>query len=224
MKRELHGTFEDITRSNFLRNRCIPWHIFPFTNHSFIFRRLWNTFWKTSATNYKANSLNFIVVVSQTTLYNRSLLVSRGNKKDARRAEGTSRTHFILRRPFTTNESTRFNRARPDMPAVHFAFFSWNMQRNQCSSGCALLLAHLADHGNSMVPGDKTCPRHQLPPLAWPMSFLLMKLSVTRTTCSFSFFLLRSVSLCLYPFSSFSPLFFCLRALFTSHLRFFFEE
>lgn len=81
------------------------------------------------------------------------------------------------------------------------------MQRNQCSSGCALLLAHLADHGNSMVPGDKTCPRHQLPLLAWPMSFLLMKLSVTRTTCSFSFFLLRSVSLCLYLFSSFSPLF-----------------
>lgn len=81
------------------------------------------------------------------------------------------------------------------------------MQRNQCSSGCALLLAHLADHGNSMVPGDKTCPRHQLPPLAWPMSFLLMKLSVTRTTCSFSFFLHRSVSLCLYPFSSFSPSF-----------------
>lgn len=44
---------------------------------------------------------------------------------------------------------------------------------------------------NSMVPGDKICPQHQL---LGPMSFLLMKLSVTHDEflCSFFLFLFFS--------------------------------
>lgn len=42
---------------------------------------------------------------------------------------------------------------------------------------------------NSMVPGDKICPQHQL---LGPMSFLLMKLSITRDEFLCSFFLFLS--------------------------------
>ena len=109
-------------------------------------------------------------------------------------------THFILHRPFTTNESTRLNRARLDMPAPFILLSSAEICRGiSAPPDLHFLQAHLVNsiHDNSMVPGDKNV---LATPAAWSCflanvifineTISYTPLPFTRFSISFHFFCL----------------------------------